>query len=158
MLTLYLSGFRQIFLQLLHLYYIFITKCNIHFFPFAYLPPTLFPSSWSSAVISLVVIILSLFVTATFSATIKGSIKSIKTLAGEDAKFAPGCNNCLKKALTSTSKNHNFLVISCSFPCFNNRLYKIPRVSIIIYIIVISTWLNHSIMSELISQYQGYIF
>lgn len=87
------TKFLLIFFVLLHLYYILITKCNTviltYLFPFAKLPPTLFPSSCNSIVISLVVIILFLSVVAIFSATTNGSIKSIKILAGDEAKLAP---------------------------------------------------------------------
>ena len=80
-----LQGFVSFITFVLHFCYMFVTL----FFPSAKLPPTLLPSSFNSDVISLAVIILFLFVVAIFSATNRGSIKSINTLAGDEAKFAP---------------------------------------------------------------------
>lgn len=74
------------------------------FLPLAYLPPTRLPPSPSSSVISPIVTNLFLSVVATFSATTSGSVKSIKILAGDDAKFAPRSHYCFKKALTSSCK------------------------------------------------------
>ena len=59
------------------------------FFPFAPTPSIPFLPSLNSFSISFIVIYLYLSVIATFSATIKGSKKSIKIRAGEDAKLAP---------------------------------------------------------------------
>ena len=53
------------------------------------MPSTPFFPSLSSSTISSMVTNLNLSVIATFSAMSKGSIKSIKILAGEEAKLAP---------------------------------------------------------------------
>ena len=58
-------------------------------FPFAPIPSTPFFPSLSSLQISSMEMYLYSSVIATFSATINGSKKSIKILAGDDAKFAP---------------------------------------------------------------------
>ena len=70
-----------------HLYYNYIT---IYFIlPLEPTPPTPFLPSLSSFTISSIFIYLYSEVVATFSATISGSKKSIKILAGDEAKFAP---------------------------------------------------------------------
>ena len=70
---------------ILHLCYKIIT----FFFPLAPRPLIPFFPSLNSSTKSSIVIYLFLSVMATFFATTNGSKKSIKILAGEDAKLAP---------------------------------------------------------------------
>ena len=74
------------------MYYIVI----IFFFPLAPIPSIPFFPSLSSLSKSSIVIYFLLSVTATFLATINGSKKSIKILAGDDAKLAPTDINASK--------------------------------------------------------------
>ena len=81
---------------MLHLCYnciSFLLQCayfySFFIFPFAPIPLIPFFPSLSSLAISSIVIYLYFSVKATFSATINGSKKSIKILAGDEAKLAP---------------------------------------------------------------------
>lgn len=135
------------FLMFYYNYITFILQVVIFYFlPLANLPPTRFPSSWSSAVISLVVTILFLSVVAIFSATSNGSIKSISILAGEDAKFAPWCHYGFKKALTCSCKYYYIFIWSWTFSCFYYWAYEVSRVSIIIYVVVFVSCFYHAVM------------
>ena len=69
---------------------------NNRSFPFPLVPPTPFAPSRTSGKISLNVTYLFSGVVAIFVATTIGSIKSIKTLAGDEAKFAPAYINSSK--------------------------------------------------------------
>ena len=74
---------------MLQLYYNVFVVYSFLIFPLAPVPLTpLFPSL-NSVSISSIVIYLYFSVKAIFSATTSGSKKSIKILAGDEAKFAP---------------------------------------------------------------------
>ena len=142
--SLYLLGFID-FCIIYYVYITFMLQIVIfYFFPLANLPPTLFPSSWSSAVMSLVVTILFLSVVAIFSATNSGSMKSISILAGDEAKFAPWCHYCFKEALACSCEYYYIFVWSCIFSGFYYWAYEVSWVSVIIYIVVFVSCFYHS--------------
>ena len=67
----------------------FLASSYTIFFPLEPIPLTPFSPSLNSSLISFIVTYFLASVIAIFSATIKGSLKSIKILAGDEAKFAP---------------------------------------------------------------------
>ena len=93
----YVTVMLQLYFNFIIDYYSYIFYFLIlYIFPFAPIPLTPFFPSLNSFYISSMVIYLYLSVTAIFSATINGSIKSINILPGEDAKLAPAQINASK--------------------------------------------------------------
>ena len=130
MLCFSISNVFQLFAFVCYIYVTFVflfyyTSSIILFYLLQIVLPLFFHHLRSSSDISLTVTILLLSVIAIFSATTNGSIKSINTLAGEDAKLAPRIHYCFKKALACSCKYDYIFHSSCCSFCFYYRIYKI---------------------------------